>query len=218
MTRMLLIALAFIGASFTSRVCAQNTIPFEFTSEEDNRLIKENDSFKYYVASGDTNNIVCLDEDGSYYKLLSKDHKLIAEGAFTVDADKYIQQGKWTEHYSNGKVKLTGYYIQGKPAGTWQEYYNTGKLKTVFNFAIIDDDVYRSSCLSGSYQEFYQNGKIKMVGFYAATSSTTKDTIGVDDPVTGERMRTVATHKTYKAEKTGNWEHYDENGELEKKE
>ena len=67
---------------------AQSLIPFEFTSEDENRLLKENDSFKYYVASGDTMNTVGINEEGQYYKLLNKDLKLIAAGTFIMEGEK----------------------------------------------------------------------------------------------------------------------------------
>ena len=44
------------------------------------------------------------------------------------------------------------------------------------------------------------------------------DTVEVEDPVSGEKKLSVTHHQSYSAEKTGQWEHYDENGALEKKE
>ncbi len=222
MTRLLLLLLPVTFClSSTSRVLAQATFPtiaFEFTSEEDNRLIKENDSLKYYAATGDTGNIVCIDEDASYYKLLTKDHKIIAEGSFILEGEKYLQVGKWTEHFPGGKVKETGYYEKSKPIGTWQEFYNTGKMKAVYNYAIIDDGGGRNSCISGSYQEFYPNGKIKVNGFYSAAAQIVTDTVTVEDPVTEKKIYKLQKHSTYLPEKIGHWEHYDESGEIEKKE
>ncbi len=193
-------------------------IPFEFTSEEDNRLVKENDSLKYYEATGDSSHIVCIDEDASYYKLLGKDHKLIAEGSFTLAGEKYLQVGKWVEHFSNGKTKITGYYEKSNPVGTWQEFYNTGKLKTVCNYAIIGDKGVNSSCISGTYQEFYPGGKLKVSGFYSAVSQITTDTLTIEDPVEEKKIYKLQTHNIYVPEKIGRWEYYNESGELEKKE
>ena len=197
---------------------SQGPIPFEFTSEEETRLIKENDSLKYYVASGDTSNIVCLEEEGSYYKLLNKERKVIAEGSYVAEGEKYLQTGRWTEHYAGAKVKLTGYYEKGNPIGTWQEFYSTGKLKTVYNYAVIDDKGIKNSCLSGTYQEYYPNGKLKVNGFYAAVATTVHDTVIVEDPVENRKVEKVMSRKTYSPEKTGRWESYTENGELDKKE
>ena len=206
----------------SSKTFAQQTIQpsilFEFTSEEDNRLIKENDSLKFYVASGDTSNVVCIDEEDSYYKLLNKERKLIAEGAFIADGEKYLQAGKWNAYYAGAKVKLTGYYEKGRPVGTWQEFYSSGKLKTVYNYAIIDDKGVKNSCLSGSYQEFYQSVKLKVNGFYVAVSTTVHDTVVIEDPIENKKLEKVMSRKTYSPEKTGHWEYYTESGELDKKE
>ena len=220
MTRSLLIfALVAASASYTNKAFSQATIPFAFTSEEDNRLIKENDSFKYYVASGDTSRMVCIDEEGSYYKLLSKDGKLIAEGAFLSESDKYLQTGRWTERYPNGKVKITGYYLRSKPVGTWQEFYSRGKPKTLSNYAIIEDERgFKSSCLSGTYQEYHQNGKLKLNGLYVAVFAKVNDTLEIEDPITGLKTYQYGQHASYRSDKAGQWERYDENGDLEKKE
>jgi antitoxin component YwqK of YwqJK toxin-antitoxin module len=205
----------------TTKIFAQPAfsanIPLAFTSEEDNRLIKENDSLKYYVATGDTSNTVCLDEEASYYKLLNKDHKLIAEGAFVAEGDKYMQVGKWTEHFANGKVKTTGYYDRSRPIGTWQEFYNTGKLKTVCNYAVISDKGVNSFCISGTYQEYYPSGKIKVSGFYSAVSKIVVDTTFVEDPTTEQKLYTTLAHNVYTPEKVGRWEYFSEEGDLEKK-
>src|ERR1700733_3468721 len=93
--RLLLSSLCFVVTAGHARSQTVSFIPFEFTSEEDNRLIKEDDSFKYYVASGDTNQVVCINEETYGYKLLSKDRKVIADGSFIIEGDKYLQDGKW---------------------------------------------------------------------------------------------------------------------------
>jgi len=197
---------------------SQITIPFDFTSEEENRLIKENDSLKYFVASTDTANTVVLNEEGSYYKLLNREHKVIAEGTYILEGEKYLQDGKWIQRSAGGKMLLIGYFRRGMPVGTWQEYYNTGKLKTVSNYGVF---VYKgefNTCLSGTWQEYYPDGKIKVNGFYAGLLYTYKDTVTVEDPVSGQQVGKVVTRSELRAEKTGHWEYYAESGELDRKE
>jgi len=191
-------------------------IPFEFTSEEENKLLKEDDSLKYFVANGDGTNTVCINDEQSYYKLLNKDHKVIAEGSFIAEGEKYLQDGKWTTRFENGKLKLTGYFVRNKPIGTWHEYHANGKLKAIYNFAVIAENGETVSCLSGSYEEFYQNGKIKVHGLYLAAGSKVYDTLSVEDPVTMITVEKVVARYTYTPERTGHWEYYNENGEPEK--
>jgi len=211
--------LAICIAFTTCRVCAQQFIPFEFTSEEENKLIKETDSLKFYVASGDNSNTVCIDEESAFYKLLNKESKVIAEGAFITDGDKFLQDGKWTARYDNGKLKLVGNYRKNVPIGTWKEFYSNGKLKQITNYAIIagehGDFV---SCLSGTYEEYFENGKLKTSGFYSALLTGVPDTMYVDDPVSGKTVVKYVQHNEYRPEKTGHWEYYTEDGELDKKE
>src|ERR1700733_9715242 len=165
--------LIILFLAISTRACAQeNLIPFNFTSEDENSLIKENDSIKYYVATGDTNNTVAINEEASWYKLYNKDHKLIAEGAFIMEGDKFLQDGKWVEKYDNGKIELTGYYHKNKPIGTWTAYYNSGKVKAGSNYGIV---IYKGEplySLTGSYQEYYPGGTLKVSGFYSANVST----------------------------------------------
>ena len=211
--------LLFFFTLITLQVSAQTLIPFEFTSEEDNRLIKENDSLKYYAATGDTSYTVSLNEETSTYRLLTKDRRMIAQGTFVVEGDKYLQDGKWIERFDNGHTKFTGYYQHGKPVGTWEEYYDNGKIKAISNYAIIKDDIGSlKSCLSGSYQEYYKTGRLKTVGFYAAVPQSVSETVKVQDPVSGVTKEVVTKSVTYQPEKVGHWEQYDENGETEKKE
>lgn len=202
---------------FAVNASAQINISFDFSSEDDNRLIKENDSVKFYVASGDTNNIVCINEEASYYKLLSKDRKVLAEGAYVMEGEKYLQEGKWIENYESGKIKITGSFRKNKPIGNWIEYYPSGKIKCTSNYAIFTDADGVNSCLSGSYQEFYKTGQVKVSGFYAAELYKVKDTLNVDDPVSGSTVAKVRTHNGLKPEKFGHWEYFSESGELEKK-
>jgi antitoxin component YwqK of YwqJK toxin-antitoxin module len=195
----------------------ENLIPFLFTSEDDNRLIKETDSLKYYVASGDSANTVVINEDALWYKLLNKEHKTVAEGAFITEGDKYLQDGKWIEKYDNGKVRLVGYYHKNKPIGTWEEYYTSGKIKTVSNYGMFLYKGEQLSCLSGSYQEYYPNGKLKVNGFYSGSAVSYKDSLTVDDPVSGKTMEKVVAHSELRAEKVSHWEYYTETGELDRK-
>ncbi len=197
---------------------AQFVIPFAFTSEDENTLIKEDDSFKYYVATGDTANTVCIDDEGSVYKLLNKEHKVIAEGNFVTEGDKYLQDGKWTERYGNGRTKRTGNYQKGLPVGTWEEFYSSGKPKRISNYGIFGSKGEINTCLSGSYQEFYSSGALKTNGFYSAELKTVYDTFEVDDPVSGKQVKKLAPRNTLNAVKTGHWQYYLENGDLDKKE
>jgi antitoxin component YwqK of YwqJK toxin-antitoxin module len=206
----------FIALSLSGS--AQVLISFEFTSEDDNKPIRENDSCKCYIATGDTAHTVCLFDDPPYYKLYTRSRKLIAEGAFTTEGDKYFQEGKWIARFESGKVKRTGYYKHNLPIGTWEEFYSSGKIKAARNYAIFNEGGEVSSCLSGSSTEYYQDGNIKSHGFYTAVLSTVYDTVVVNDPISGQDTRKIVSHRKIKSEKMGEWENYQENGEPERKE
>lgn len=198
---------------------AQVSIPFSFTSEEKNKLIRETDSVKYYTATRDTTRMVSINDETNWYRLLNKkDRSIIAEGGYIVDDDKYYQEGKAISRYPDGAVKLTGFYRHGKQVGLWQAYYPGGQLKTVYNFGIIITESGFSSCYSGSYQEYYESGKLKANGYYAAKMTELFDTVDVEDPITGEFVHKTILSMSYAAQKTGHWEYYTESGEINKKE
>lgn len=198
---------------------AQTLIPFEFISEEENRFIKENDSCKFYASSGDSSDVVSLNEEANYYKLLNKAKKVIAEGSYIAEGEKYLQTGKWIERYDNGKPKITGCYRRNKPIGTWQEFHPSGKVKIIANYAlIINERGSTTYCLSGSWQEYYPDGKLKVNGYYSSTEMKAADTITVDDPITDQKVMKISARSEYNPVKVGTWEYYTETGELDKTE
>lgn len=208
---------------FTLLICgyyssfSQVETPFSFKSEEDNKVVKETDSGKYYAASGDAQKTVFINDD-LVYKLFDKDNKLLVEGTVSNDGDKFLHEGKWAEYYSNGKVKKTGYYHKDNPVGTWQKYYPNGHLMTVYSYTLLEEGA-SYYCMSGTYLEYFENGQLKLSGLYKAViDDRGKDTVYVEDPETGKKTRKVISSKTPKPEKFGIWEYYDEKGEMIKKE
>jgi antitoxin component YwqK of YwqJK toxin-antitoxin module len=213
--KQLLLLVAFTGCAM--QAFAQVEAPFSFTSEDDNRLLKEVDSGKYY-ASDDSSNMVFLGDDPAVYKLMDNIKNVLAEGFFSTDGDKYLREGKWTEYYKNGKVKSTGYYQKNNPVGTWQNFYTSGRPHSICNYVMIENGA-TYYCMAGTYQEFYENGFIKVNGLYKATiDDRNKDTAYVIDPITDKKVIKTTKGSKPRAEKAGAWEYYNDKGELEKKE
>jgi antitoxin component YwqK of YwqJK toxin-antitoxin module len=213
--RILMLVLLLVTTVWMS---GAQTILFEFKSAEDNRFVKETDSFKYYVASGDTMNTVGISEEFSMYKLFNEDMKVITEGDFIAEGDRFLKDGKWTAYFNSGRVKQTGYYRRNVPVGTWLEFYSDGKFRKITNYGIFMERGGFSACLSGTYQEFHKNGNLKVNGFYSAVLTEILDTIKVMDPVTSQYVYNISKRNGVKAERTGRWEYFEENGELQKKE
>jgi len=210
---LLLIVIALYKPSF-----AQVETPFSFTSADDNRLIKEEDSGSYYVATGDTTNMVFLTDDGSIYRLFNKDTTLLCEGSFSTEGDKYLHEGKWTEYYTNGKIKSTGYYQKNNPVGLWQTFYSNGHLKRTCTYTLIENQG-TYYCMTGLYQDYFDNGQVRISGLYKAIiDGNSKDTIYTEDPVTGKNIPKIDIGHRPWPKKFGTWEYYDEQGALVKKE
>jgi antitoxin component YwqK of YwqJK toxin-antitoxin module len=213
--------LLMICASYAAS--AQIEYPISFKSENDNRLIKEDDSGKYYVASGeDTTNVVFLDDASYSYKLFNKDNNLLAEGGFSDNDDELLREHKWTEYYENGNIKSTGYYYKNHPVGQWEKYYPSGKLKSQVTFAVlVNSDNSPIYGKSGPYNEYYESGKLKTTGLYGLNfmkPTTTYDSIRVVDPITSNSIIKVIKKQNPAAVKFGTWEYYTPDGTLEKKE
>jgi len=201
---------------------AQVETPFSYKSENDNRLIKEDDSGKYYVASGDTSNIVYLGDDPLVYRLYNKDYNLLAEGFFSGSDDDMQREQKWTEYYDNGNIKSTGWYCRNSPVGLWEKFYTNGKIKSRITYGIIlapDASTVFEKC--GPYSEYYDNGQVKASGLYAIDpekKTIVYDTIRIIDPITGVTKKTLGKRDAPSSVKLGTWRYYDHEGVLEKKE
>lgn len=215
---LMLLAVCSLASASAS---AQELIPFKYKSEEDNKLISENDSVRVYVAAGDTGMAVTINDETLFAKMVYRRNKkkVIAEGTITAEGEGYVQHGSWVMYHSNtGKPKISGSFIKGKPAGAWQEYYPDGKLRKTYHYAILADKDGTYTCMSGAYNEYYETGGIKVTGYYMAERSRTTDTQTVEDPVSGEKKVNTISKSVYKPRKTGPWEYYNDAGEAEKKE
>ena len=196
---------------------SQVELPIFFTSEEENKVIKETDSGKYYSASGKIERTVFISEDLKY-RLFDKEEKLLVEGTVSNDGDKFLREGKWTEYYSNGKIKNTGYYHRGNPVGNWEKFYDNGSPMTICSYALVEGGT-TFYCMTGTYEEFFENGQLKLKGLYKAVlNEKGKDTVWVQDPETGKQIMKVVSINKARPEKFGTWEYFNERGELVKNE
>jgi antitoxin component YwqK of YwqJK toxin-antitoxin module len=81
------------------------------------------------------------------------------DGQISVKRDlkEGIANGLTTHYYENGKIKWTGYYINGIQHGIQKEYYESGQLRTI---ATIKNGV-----ANGQFITYYQNGKVEVIGY-----------------------------------------------------
>lgn len=132
---------------------AQVETPISFTSEDDNKVVQETDSGKYYAATGNDGKTVFINEELKY-RLYDKDNRLVAEGTVSNDGDKYLREGHWTEYYPSGKIKNSGQYHRNNPVGTWEKYYANGNLMSVCSYAMVEGTT-AFYCMTGTYEEFF---------------------------------------------------------------
>ncbi len=219
MTRSVLFSIVFL-LTIATNVSAQTLIPFRYTSEDENKLLKENDSVRFYAATGDTSAAVTINEETLYYKQVYKRSrkKIMAEGGIVAEGEGYKQQGNWIQYHPNGKKQIEGSYHHGKPVGQWSEFYADGTLKLLYHYAIISDKDGMNTCISGEYKEYFPDGKLKISGFYSADRTRKTDSVIVEDPVSGKQLSKTVSKSVYTPRKAAYWEYYTEEGELEKRE
>jgi antitoxin component YwqK of YwqJK toxin-antitoxin module len=215
-----ILSLVILSVLFAGCALGQVLIPIKFISEDDNRLLSENDSVRFYAATDDTLNIVAINEDALFYRLVNRrDHKrVVAEGGIIADGEGYLQHGRWQQFSANGKPAISGTYLKGKPAGNWEEYHLNGRLKATYQYALVTDKDGTNTCISGEYREYYNTGRLKVCGFYTADRNRTRDTLSVEDPVSGNKVNKTLFRSVYTPRKAGFWEYFSESGESEKRE
>ena len=90
-----------------------------------------------------------------------------------------LLNGQELNFYSNGQIKDSCYYVDGKSKGLFKEWYENGVLK-----ACVD---LKNSHANGVVKYYYESGKIKTVGF--ARNDQLND--GTDYDEKGNIIRTV---------------------------
>lgn len=66
-----------------------------------------------------------------------------SDGSFKKDGDYKI-------FFPDGKLRVSGKYIDGKRSGNWKQWYNSGKLQSDVN--------YRMDTLEGNYNTWFESG------------------------------------------------------------
>jgi antitoxin component YwqK of YwqJK toxin-antitoxin module len=98
------------------------------------------------------------------------------DGIKRVDGQylKGKQNGTWTYYFPNGKIKITGNFVEGDGGnkseasgipqngreGVWRSYYSNGNKSQVSNFS--------SGQLNGIFKSYYENGSIEEESNYSS--------------------------------------------------
>jgi antitoxin component YwqK of YwqJK toxin-antitoxin module len=173
----------------------------------------------YKVGSTGVTYLVC--DNNRVYKQYHND-KLTLHGELDKRRGRhggFMKTGKWTEYYDNGKIKCIGAYYKDIPVDKWMKYYENGKLQAEYSYAYVDVKEGARNNLSGLYRGYYDNGNLKTEGLYKqAVDPNFRDTIFVENPVTGEMIMRIRKVLEPVSVKFGVWRHYSKEGRLEKEE
>ncbi|MFN8281739.1 MAG: hypothetical protein U0U67_00890 [Chitinophagales bacterium] len=183
----------------------------------ESKYMVRKDSTGYYFLTSDTSVLICFPyytDKSRVYKFFDRKYNLLGEGEIKglQPIDYFVRKGKWTEYFSNKKIKTTGYYYNDRPIGNWNFYYPKGNLKETYTISLIEDDSSSNYCKTGLYQEYFENGQLKTEGFYKAAPGL--GSIYVHDPETGIFSELIV--KMPVSQKDGIWTYYKINGEIEK--
>jgi antitoxin component YwqK of YwqJK toxin-antitoxin module len=95
-----------------------------------------------------------------------KDIKYIDGIAYLKDSNSIVKIGKIEERYENGKLKMEGWFLEGKKDEVWTWYYENGKVSK--------EKRYLDGKLNGLSKEWNENGQLTRTVNY-------KDGIKADD-------------------------------------
>ncbi|WP_248724214.1 toxin-antitoxin system YwqK family antitoxin [Seonamhaeicola sp. ML3] len=93
---------------------------------------------------------------------------------FSAISQEPIENGAYSEFYSNGVLKISGFYRNNKKHGQWKSFYETGELERVYGYSQgeLKDarmSFYKSGAVKSKrfkkneillYQEFYETGSL----------------------------------------------------------
>ncbi len=141
-----------------------------------------------------------------------------------------VPEGKYIEHYSDGKIKVEGKIRHHKPVGFWRTFYPSGNLESVvfYEDGEINGDAFfyydskpavkkaemkfEKDQLTGVYREYYRNGALKAELRYK------KGLLHGEAKYFYPTGQLKAAGKFKKGEKKGKWLYYDKQGQVIKKE
>jgi antitoxin component YwqK of YwqJK toxin-antitoxin module len=186
-----------------------------FSHPED--MIQNEEGGGYHFRVGDTLE-VSMSDDG-YYKLTNTNGDLLEEGDTDEGDSEFTRHGKWTEYYSNGKMKAVGNYFHNEPYGHWQLFDPEEKLATEFDILVLtNEDGITTYCKAGSEIIYRRNGKIMEEHFYKAEPYMGEDRVLVEDPVTEKKAWKMVPVKAFRPKPFGTWVYYNADGTVEKRE
>jgi len=155
---------------------------------------------------------------------------------FFVSENKHGQclpNGKWTETWDNGNVRLYARFKHGKECGTWTYFYRDGKIKSEGNYCCGPKSI---KCKFGEqyglWTSWYNSGHIEQIGYYCkdgqcgrwyqlwSNGNLRSDTTWQSGKLSGEAWNyfpngKVASHGWIDTDKkVGKWVWYDNKGNI----
>lgn len=139
MKKILILALSFFSLSALAQ---QSDTLYSYTNiggKEVKKLDKAINVYKIYKG-----------ENTSWVKTTSDKNLILLKKETFADEKLQTLNGPYLE-YQNGKVSLSGSYINGAKTGVWTKYYSEGNP--------LEVQTYADNLLNGPYSSFYANGK-----------------------------------------------------------
>lgn len=137
---------------------------------------KQNGIWAYWYSGGELKEKITYKIDAEGYTVKVADKKeWHANGKLKITG-QYIdgrEEGEWTYWYENGKLQKKGAYKKGLKIGNWQEWYENGQLAN----SGLQKPVYERFPISkrdGKWQFWHKNGKLAELLYYDTGKLITK--------------------------------------------
>ncbi|MBI3501819.1 MAG: hypothetical protein HY063_08500 [Bacteroidetes bacterium] len=83
-----------------------------------------------------------------------------------IEKNPPVQQGDYILKYSNGVIKMRGYYINGKRNGQWTSFFENGNVQS--------EGFFKDGFRDGSAKVYYESEKLYYEGYYKDGKETGK--------------------------------------------
>ena len=91
-------------------------------------------------------------------KYYDASYQQVKEEYFVSEEDKESLQGKYTRYFEDGKVAITGTFVDGVRSGTFLEYHENGTLLRKINYV--------NGMRHGAVEVYDETGKLIQRAFY----------------------------------------------------
>lgn len=124
----------------------------------------------------------------------------LKEEYFLNDKNKKTIEGLYTSYFINGKVKMTGFFVNSQHHGLWTFYYENGNKKS--------EGYYVNNIPQGNWKYFYENQNLQMQGKLENGKKDSTWNFYFENQI----IKSIGEY--VKGDLTGDWKYFYEDGKI----